>query len=241
MRHLITLFDVTAAEIERIFAITEDLKTKFRAGLREALLPGRIIALLFEKPSLRTRVSFQAAITHLGGASMLLGEDVGFGSRESTADFARVLSQYVDAIVVRARRHDTVEDIAAHGTCPVINGLTDYDHPCQVLADLYTLRERLGRLAGHTLAYVGDANNVARSLAVGCGKMGMGLAVACPPDYQFDKAFLTRLHREVPKVDLRVTEDPATAVKDAAAVYTDVWASMGQESEAAERRKAFAR
>jgi ornithine carbamoyltransferase len=123
----------------------------------------------------------------------------------------------------------------------VINGLTDYEHPCQVLADLYTLRERLGRLAGHTIAYVGDANNVARSLAVGCGKMGMSLAVASPAGYQFDKAFLARLHREVPMADLRITEEPATAAKDAVAVYTDVWASMGQEAEAAERRNVFAR
>ncbi|HEX4148789.1 MAG TPA: ornithine carbamoyltransferase, partial [Pirellulales bacterium] len=173
MRHLITLADLKSAEIERIFAITEDLKTKYESGLREALLPGRVMALLFEKPSLRTRVSFEAGMTHLGGNSMFLGEEVGFGNRESIADFGRVLSEYVDVIVVRTRSHQRVIDLAEFSTCSVINGLTDYDHPCQALADLYTLRELNGPLAGQTLAYIGDGNNVARSLARGCGKVGM--------------------------------------------------------------------
>ena len=148
MRHLLTLADLTPAEIERIFSITEDLKTKFSQGLREPLLPGRVMALLFEKPSLRTRVSFEAGMTHLGGSCLFLGDDVGFGTRESIADFGRVLSEYVDVIVVRANRHQTVVELAEHCTCSVINGLTDFAHPCQALADLYTLRELVGQLEG---------------------------------------------------------------------------------------------
>src|ERR1051325_9222168 len=156
MRHLITLADLKSAEIERIFAITEDLKSKYARGLREPLLPGRVMALLFEKPSLRTRVSFESGMVQLGGGSLFLGDDVGFGRRESTADFGRVLSEYVDVIVVRTRCHQTVLDLAEHCTCSVINGLTDLAHPCQALSDLYTLREKFGRLNGGKLVWVGD-------------------------------------------------------------------------------------
>lgn len=240
MRHLLTLADLSSAEIERIFAITEDLQSKFEHGLREPLLPGRVMALLFEKPSLRTRVSFEAGMAHLGGSSLFLGEDVGWGSRESMADFARVLGEYVDVIVVRARAHQKVADLAKFSSRPVINGLTDYEHPCQALADLYTLRELCGPLVGQTLAYVGDANNVARSLARGCGKVGMNFVIAAPPEYQFDKAFLKSLKQDVPELKLTATTDPIEAVREATAVYTDVWASMGQESESEERRQAFA-
>jgi ornithine carbamoyltransferase len=198
------------------------------------------MALLFEKPSLRTRVSFEAGMINLGGSSLFLGNEVGWGSRESVADFGRVLSQYVDVIVVRANRHQSVVDLAKHCTCSVINGLTDYSHPCQALADLYTLRELVGPLAGQTLAYVGDSNNVARSLAVGCGRVGMHLAVASPKKYHFAPDFLDHLKRECPQLKLTITTDPGKAVKRAAAVYTDVWASMGQEAEAATRRLDFA-
>ncbi|MGH7135333.1 MAG: ornithine carbamoyltransferase, partial [Pirellulales bacterium] len=135
MRHLLRVTDLSSTEIERIFAITADLKSKFSQGIREALLPGRVIGMLFEKPSLRTRVSFEAGMMQLGGGSLFLGGDVGFGSRESMPDFARVLSQYVDGIVIRAKRHQTVSELASHSTCPVINGLTDRAHPCQALAD----------------------------------------------------------------------------------------------------------
>jgi ornithine carbamoyltransferase len=239
-RHLLTLGDVKTGEIERIFAITADLKSKYQQGLREPLLPGRVMALLFEKPSLRTRVSFEAGMINLGGGSLFLGDDVGFGLRESVADFGRVLSQYVDVIVVRAHRHATAEELARFSASSVINGLTDLAHPCQALADLYTLKELVGRLRGHTLAYVGDGNNVARSLAEGCGKLGMRFAMATPEDYRFDEQFVKQLQRDVPELDLAVTDDPAEAVQDAVAVYTDVWTSMGQEVEAAERRKTFA-
>ena len=240
MRNLITLADLSSAEIERIFAISEDLKSKHAQGLREALLPGRVMALLFEKPSLRTRVSFEAGISHLGGTSLFLGEEVGWGSRESIADFARVLSAYVDVIVVRSKSHRKVIELAQHSTCSVINGLTDYLHPCQALADLFTLRELVGSLRGQTLAYVGDGNNVARSLAIGCGKLGIRFVLAAPTEYQFDADFMAVLKRDVPKLKLTVTTDPRKAVADAVAVYTDVWTSMGQESETAARRTALA-
>ena len=241
MRHLITLFDVTASEIERIFSIADDLKTKYEKGLREPLLPGRVMALLFEKPSLRTRVSFEAAMTHLGGTGLFLGKDVGWGERESVEDFGRVLSQYVDVIVCRANSHGKVAQLAEHcSACSLINGLTDQAHPCQALADLYTLREVHGSLAGRRLAFLGDANNVARSLAVACGKLGMQLAIASPPGYQFDDEFLGRLREDAPDSEPIVTNDPAEAVRDAIGVYTDVWASMGQESQSKQRQRHFA-
>ena len=239
MRHLLSMAQLERAEIERIFAITADLKTKYQQGLREPLLPGRVAALLFEKPSLRTRVSFETAMAHLGGSSMLLGRDSGWGSRESLADFARVLSQYVDCIVVRAFKHATVQELARFASCSVVNGLTDLSHPCQALADLYTLRELAGPLDGQTVAYIGDANNVARSLALGCGKLGMNFVAAVPEAYDFDREFHALVSRELPDFPLRVVRQPADAVRNAVAVYTDVWASMGQESEAQQRRLDF--
>jgi ornithine carbamoyltransferase len=240
MRHLLTLADVTPAEIFRIFSITEDLKTKFETGLREPLLPGRVLALLFEKQSLRTRVSFEAGITHLGGTSVMLGDDVGFGKRESVADFARVLTEMVDVLVVRARRHATVAEIAQYAACSVINGLTDLAHPCQVLADLYTLQEHRGKLAGLRLAWVGDGNNVARSLVEICGHLGVQLVVCTPPGYELDADYVTQTRKQFSALDLTTTHDPRAAVRGAAAVYTDVWASMGQEAERDQRRRDFA-
>lgn len=239
VRHLLTLGELSAAEIERIFSIAEELKSRFSRGIREPLLSGRVMALLFEKPSLRTRVSFEAGMFHLGGSSLFLGADVGFGSRESTADFARVLSRYVDVVVVRAFRHETAEQLAQYSLCPIINGLTDSAHPCQALADLFTLREHLGALEGRKLAWIGDGNNVARSLAFGCGKLGVHLAMATPEPYRFDGAFLELLRQQVPSLKMTVTDDPAEAVGGAAAVYTDVWTSMGQEAESQERRRVF--
>jgi ornithine carbamoyltransferase len=240
MRHLITLCDVTAAEVARIFAITEDLKTKYAQGLREPLLPGRTLALLFEKQSLRTRVSFEAGISHLGGNCIMLGDDVGFGKRESVADFTRVLSEMVDVIVVRSKKHDTVVEVARHSKCAVINGLTDESHPCQALADIYAMREHFGKLSGLKLAWVGDGNNVARSLVRCCGHTGVSLAVATPKGYELDAKFVADARRQFPNLNLLTTLDPVEAVKGASAVYTDVWASMGQEAERAQRLNDFA-
>jgi ornithine carbamoyltransferase len=236
MRHVVVPEDLSAAEIEAVFAISRDLEDKFAAGRRDALLPGRVLGLVFEKQSLRTRVSFQAAMAHLGGSSLFLGSDTGFASsRESIADFGRVLSQYVDVIVCRTKAHETIEQLAAVSTVPVINGLSDYCHPCQALADIYTLRRHVGRVAGLTLAFVGDGNNMARSLAVVCGLLGMRFVLAAPPGYQFDDAFRAHLREIVPDADIEETTDPVAAVTGAAVVYTDVWASMGQEQERARR------
>jgi ornithine carbamoyltransferase len=234
------LFGVSSDEIQRIFAITELLKTDLERGVRQPLLAGRAAALLFEKPSLRTRVSFETGMVQLGGGSLFLGQDVGWGKRESIADFAQVLGQYVDVIVCRAKAHDRVAQMADHAACPVINGLTDLAHPCQALADLFTLQEHCGSLAGKTLAYVGDANNVARSLLLACGKLGVRFAIASPEGYDFDDAYIARVRQAVPGLQLLQTRKPARAVADAAAVYTDVWVSMGQEAEKATRAKAFA-
>lgn len=241
MRHLIVPEDLSPAEVEAIFAISRDLEEKFAAGRRDALLPGRVLALVFEKPSLRTRVSFEAAMTHLGGASLFLGEDSGFASsRESVADFGRVLGGYVDAIVCRSKSHDTIERLAEVAGVPVINGLSDLAHPCQALADLYTLRQEVGRVQGLTLAFVGDGNNVARSLAVLCGLLGMRFVLAAPEGYQFDAGFRRHLARILPDAQVGETTDPVAAVTGAVAVYTDVWASMGQEKERAKRQEALA-
>jgi ornithine carbamoyltransferase len=241
MRHVITLLEMSTAEVERVFAISQDLKAKMQQGRREPLLAGRVAGLLFEKPSLRTRVSFEAGMAHLGGSSLFLGADVGWCERESIADFAQVLSRYVDVIVCRAKTHHRVEELAAHSTCPVINGLTDQAHPCQALADLFTLREACGDLKGKTLAYVGDANNVAHSLLVACAKLGVRFTIASPPGYQFDPVFVAHVEKELPGASLLQTRDPVEAVRHADAVYTDVWTSMGQEAERAVRAKAFAK
>ncbi|MCE5268947.1 MAG: ornithine carbamoyltransferase [Planctomycetaceae bacterium] len=240
MRHLLTLADLTAAEIERILAIADGLKQRYEQGLREPLLAGRVMALLFEKPSLRTRVSFEAGMVHLGGSSIFLGADTGLGSRETIPDFARTLDKFADIIVIRANRHQSAVELAAHSACPVINGLTDFGHPCQALADFFTVRERLGKLSGQTIAWVGDANNVARSLAVGCGKLGVRMVMATPEAYQFDEPSLAWIRQHSPNVDLSVTTDPVEAVRHATVIYTDVWASMGQESEQATRCRDFA-
>jgi ornithine carbamoyltransferase len=240
MPHVLTLLELTTDDIQRIFAISADLKEKLEQGIREPLLQGHVAALLFEKPSLRTRVSFETAMVHLGGSGMYLGADVGWGHRESTADFARVLSEYVDVIVCRAKSQRKVEELAEYSTCPVINGLTDVAHPCQALADLFTMREMHGEVQGQKLAYVGDANNVARSLLVACARLGVHVAIASPEGYDFDRRFVEQVRQAAPRLKLTETRDPVEAVQDAAVVYTDVWASMGQEAEKAARMKAFA-
>jgi len=238
-RHVLALADLKRDEILAILNLASELKHKLKMGVREALYPGYVMALLFEKPSLRTRVSFETGMRHLGGSSLFLGDDVGWGGRESIEDFGRVLSSYVDLIVVRAKSHGSVEELSRHSKVPVINGLTDYSHPCQALADLLTVRENFGTLDGQKVAFVGDANNVSRSLAVGCAKLGVPFAIAGPTGYQFEPSFFGRLKGET-GTELVATTDPFEAVRGATVVYTDVWASMGQEAEQAERRERFA-
>ena len=240
MRHFLVVEDLTPQEIECVFAISQDLETKYEAGIRDALFPGRVLALVFEKQSLRTRVSFQTAMTHLGGSGFFLGDDTGFASsRESIDDFSRVLSEYVDCIACRAKAHKTIEQLAASSSVPVINALSDFSHPCQALADLYTLRRYIGRLEELTFTFVGDGNNVARSLAIACALLGMRFILAAPKQYQFDESFKNRVASLAPSARVEQTEDPTAAVQDAVAVYTDVWASMGQEKEREARQTAF--
>lgn len=239
MRSLVTLDDVTPLELETILSLTADLKNKFNQGVREPLLPGRMMALLFEKQSLRTRVSFEACMTHLGGGSLMLGDDAGFGKRESIADFTRVLSQMVDVIVVRSKQHQTVVEVAEHASCAVINGLTDVAHPCQAVADLYTMQEHFGDLTDRKLTWVGDGNNVARSLAVACAKLGVKFTMATPKGYEMDSTIVDEIISNNPGAKIETTNDPKAAVEGASAIYTDVWASMGQEAEQEQRMKDF--
>ncbi len=240
MRHFLSVLDLSAAEIAEVFDLAIELKTKLAQGIREPILPGRVLALIFDKPSLRTRVSFETAIAHLGGNSIFLGQDTGWGKgREPICDFAQVLSSYVDVIACRTTAHVRIEELAKYSTCPVINGLTDFSHPCQALADLLTLQETFGPLAGKKLAFVGDANNVARSLAEACGRMGMEFAIAAPPGYQFDGAFLLEMKRDLPTLKFTQSDKPAEIVSGACCVYTDVWTSMGQEAEKESRLKSF--
>jgi ornithine carbamoyltransferase len=242
MRHLLELWDWTADEILDLLKEASRLKKAHLRGKNKPSLQGHVLGLIFEKPSLRTRVSFQAAIAQLGGSSIFLsGPEVGLGSRETVPDFARTISNYVSAVVLRTFKHETVEDFAAHAACPVINGLSDYCHPCQALGDLLTLQEHCGPIEGRTLVFVGDGNNVARSLAIGCGKLGIHFILAAPEGYGFDEPFLKHYRRAVPNGDLQQTSDPKKAVRAADVIYTDVWASMGQESEHEQRRRKFAR
>jgi ornithine carbamoyltransferase len=241
MRHFIDLLDLTTDEIQHLFEETARLKAAHARREPITSLLGRVLGLVFEKPSLRTRVSFQAAIAQLGGTSLFLGgKEVGLGSREPVPDFARVLSQYVDAVVLRTFSHETVEAFARYATCPVINGLSDYYHPCQALADLYTMREVFGELRGRTLVFVGDGNNVARSVAVCCGKLGVRFVLAAPPGYGFDEPFLQTYRRIAPRGELLQNGEPGHSIAEADVIYTDVWTSMGQEAEREERLRQFA-
>jgi ornithine carbamoyltransferase len=232
---------LTADDLNALLNKAAKLKKAHAKHKEKPLLQGKVVALIFEKPSLRTRVSFQAAVAQAGGTSLFLqGSEVGLGTRESVPDFARVMSSYVDAVVLRVFKQETVDEFARHATCPVINGLSDYYHPCQAVSDLLTMREVFGDVAGRTVVFVGDGNNVARSLAVGCGKLGARFILAAPEGYGFDQPFLETLRREVPEAQLIQNGDPRHAVESADVLYTDVWTSMGQEAESAERRAKFA-
>ena len=240
MKHLISLKDLTTEEIEEILHIGADLKEKYLRGLRETLFPGATLGMIFQKQSLRTRVSFEAAMTHLGGSALYLADEIGFGKREPLSDFARVLSEMVDLVMIRAKHHEDVLEFAKYASIPVINGLTDHCHPCQALADIFTLREVADDIRGRKIAWVGDANNVALSVATICGKLGLRFSVAVPEGYEFSPAVKEMLAREVPELEMTETRDPAAAVRGALAVFTDVWVSMGQEEEKAVRERAFA-
>lgn len=241
MRHFLDLNDVTAAELRSLVSEAARLKADLKRGQRPPLLAGRVLGMVFEKPSLRTRVSFEAGMAQLGGDSVFLGANDGaLGKRESIADFARTMAGYVDAVALRVFEHRTVEEFAAHSRVPVINALSDASHPCQALGDLLTMQEVLGGLEGKTLVFVGDGNNVARSVALGCGVFGAKFVLAAPEGYGFDEPFLSSYRRLAPRGELVVNGHPEHAVDDADVIYTDVWTSMGQEAEKEERRKKFA-
>lgn len=241
MRHFLDLLDTGRDDILDLLQRTSELKKARQRGRYKPLLAGRTLGLVFEKPSLRTRVSFETAISQLGGGSVFLGgKEAGLGVRETVPDFARVMSQYVDAVVLRTFKHATVEEFAAYSACPVINGLSDYCHPCQALADLFTMQEVFGDVAGRTVVFVGDGNNVARSLALICGKMGVRFILSAPPGYGFDEPFLRVYQEAVPDGELLQETNPIEAVQAADIIYTDVWTSMGQEEEHESRLREFA-
>ena len=244
MQHLLTLDDVTVPDLEEIIAHARLMKRTRTTSATGALpLAGRTIALLFEKPSLRTRVSFEVAARELGAHCLYLSpQEVGLGKRESVADVARVLSTYVHAVVLRTFSHAVIEEFAAHATIPVINGLSDAHHPCQGLTDIFTIAEQRGPAAGQTLAYVGDGNNVAHSLLQAAVKAGMHVRLATPAGYAPDQTILAAAERHAYQTGGSVTvlADPTAAVAGADVLYTDVWTSMGQEDERGRRQGIFA-
>lgn len=232
-RDFITLEGMSVAEISALLNLASKQKADPGTYRKPLLLSGKVIGLFFEKASLRTRLSFETAACQMGGQSTYMGPDGGrIGERESIKDLAKVSSRYLSALVLRTYRHETIVEMARYASVPVINALSDTHHPCQALGDLLTIREKFGRLEGLKLAYVGDSNNVCRSLANSFPKMGGRLVVASPHGYAFSPAF-------VKSTGITMITDPAEAVRDADVVYTDVWTSMGQESETAKRRSIF--
>jgi ornithine carbamoyltransferase len=237
MKHLLKLMDLSEKEIIEILNLADQLKYEKKNGIEHHILKGKTLGLIFEKSSTRTRVSFEVGMYDLGGTALFLSSrDLQIGRGEPVQDTARVLSRYLDGIMIRTFAQSEVEDLAKYGSIPIINGLTDYCHPCQVLADLMTIREHKGVLKGKKLCYIGDGNNMTNSLIVGGIKMGMEVSVACPKGYEPDAA-LMKWAAENGK--FTCTESVLEAAKDADALYTDVWASMGQEAEAEERKKIF--
>ena len=239
-KDLLSIGDLTPAELLRIIDRAVRMKKK---DAMSSILAGNTLALLFEKPSLRTRVSFDVAMYQLGGHSLYLSQaEIGLGSREPIADVARTLSRYVDIIAARTFAHATVESLAKYATVPVINALSDGEHPCQALADIMTIREKKGKLDGLNLAYIGDGNNVAGSLFLACVLVGVNFRIASPKGYELPDKIVRLGRRSSQKSGAKIIllKHPSEAVKGADVVYTDVWTSMGQEAEAQKRRKAFA-
>jgi len=237
-KSLASLYDLTKEEIEQILKTSELLKLQVYRGQEHPLLKGKTLAMIFEKPSTRTRVSFEVGMWQLGGYALYLGAgDLQLGRGETIADTAQVLSRYVNGIMARVFAHQTILDLVKYSKAPVINGLSDYSHPCQGLADLFTVFEKKGRLSGLKFAYVGDGNNVAHSLIYGCSKVGMTVVLGCPKGYEPDSQVVARGKEEAKRngCEVIVTNDPKEAVKGADVIYTDVWASMGKEKEKEER------
>lgn len=238
MKHLLKLLDWSSEEILDCLELADKLKAEKKAGIKHHILEGKTLGMIFQKSSTRTRVSFEVGMYDLGGTPLFLSsKDLQIGRGEPVQDTARVLSRFLDGIMIRTFDQQEVEDLARYGSIPIINGLTDFCHPCQVLADLQTIREYKGKdLKGKKLCYIGDGNNMANSLIVGCIKVGMKVAIACPKGYEPDESIVAWAKENG---DLLVTEDILEACKGADVLYTDVWASMGQESEAKIRQRIF--
>lgn len=237
MKHLLKLSDLDGAQILSILNLADQLKYERKNGIAHPILAGKTLGMIFQKASTRTRVSFEVGMAQLGGNALFLSSrDLQIGRGEPVQDTARVLSRYLDGIMIRTFAQQEVEDLAKYGSIPIINGLTDYAHPCQVLADLMTIRERKGSFKGLKLCFVGDGNNMANSLIVGCVKAGMAVRVACPAQYLPDAGILAWAKENG---DFACAPDVLQMAEGADVLYTDVWASMGQEEEAAKRREAF--
>jgi ornithine carbamoyltransferase len=239
-KSLASLYDLSKEEMEEIFKTSELLKLQNLRGQEHPLLKGKTLAMIFEKPSTRTRVSFEVGMWQLGGYALYLSStDLQLGRGETVGDTAQVLSRYVHGIMARVFAHQTIVDLVKYSRVPVINGLSDFSHPCQGLADLFTVYEKKGRLEGLKLAYVGDGNNVAHSLLYGCSKMGMNITLGCPKGYEPDSKVVSQAKEESKRTgcDVKVVHDPEEAVQGADVIYTDVWASMGKEKERDQRVK----
>lgn len=238
MKHLLKLLDLKESEILDIINLADQLKYEKKNGIEHKYLEGKSLGMIFQKSSTRTRVSFETGMYQLGGQALFLSpRDLQIGRGEPIEDTARVLSRYLDGIMIRTFAQQEVEDLAKYGSIPIINGLTDFAHPCQVLADLMTIREYKGEFDNLKLTFVGDGNNMANSLIIGCLKVGMQVAIACPYDYRPDATVMKFAEKYGDK--FTITPDVMKACKDADVIYTDVWASMGQEGEAEKRKQAF--
>jgi ornithine carbamoyltransferase len=243
MQHFLDIADFSTEELWVFLHKAKALKDELKStGSNPPILKGKVLGLLFQKPSLRTRVSFEVGMLHLGGEALYLSpQEIQLGSRESVPDVARVLSGYLDGIMARVFSHEHILQLAHYGSVPVINGLSDYSHPCQALADVFTIWEHFGRVEGLKLAFVGDGNNVATSLVTIAAKLGLHFSLASPPGYELPVDILTKAQdlAEESRVSITVGNNPVEAVAGADVVYTDVWASMGQEAERIERLKVF--
>jgi ornithine carbamoyltransferase len=237
----ISIADTPQPLLDRMMSAAARLKKQLKeTGKNDPIASGKSLAMIFEKPSLRTRVSFEVAMNQIGGHAIYISPtEIGLGTRESVPDVARVLAGFCDAIMGRVFEHQKLIDLAQHASVPVINGLSDYSHPCQALADLMTMQEHFGNLKGRTLAYIGDGNNVARSLMVACGRFGVKFRIAAPPGYELEETLIERVLRQIPSLDYAKTNDPFVAVEGADVIYTDTWVSMGQEAEKERRLPVF--
>lgn len=242
MNHFIALADHSTEDLRHVLDVSKRLKKQLKdTGRNEPVLANKTLAMIFEKPSLRTRVSFAVAMTQVGGSSIILRqEEVGLGGREELRDIARVISSMCDGIMARTFEHEKVTELAKWSSVPVVNGLTDYNHPCQAMADLLTIEEHFGKLDALTMAFVGDGNNMVRSLASGCGKFGMRFILASPKGYELAAEDVRRLVADIPALSYTTMHDPAAAVREADVVVTDTWVSMGQEQEKQKRLNDFA-